>query len=174
MGCTRQPEVRDSLSLARPYLLTSARPRRDAVLDQVISIIEASASATNTSVEIVQFQDYWDQQPSFPLAETFYQHQMQYFDPSENPETANFTVSTPEESRRENSAAASSDQVCPMISSVKSSANNVSGQRLLVCACPPGRIPRWRNGTRPQRWLPRAGWHSKHCFSGVKFAKRCD
>ncbi|KAH7347326.1 hypothetical protein B0T11DRAFT_141110 [Plectosphaerella cucumerina] len=86
------------------------RPRRDAVLDQVISIIEASASATNTSVEIVQFQDYWDQHPSFPLAETFYQHHMQYFDPSENPETANFTVSTPEESRRENSAAASSDQ----------------------------------------------------------------
>jgi hypothetical protein len=66
LGCARQPEVRDSLSLARPYPLTSPRPRRDAVLNQVISIIEASASATNTSVEIVQFQDYWDQHPQLP------------------------------------------------------------------------------------------------------------
>ncbi|KAM0330749.1 hypothetical protein ACHAQA_003702 [Verticillium albo-atrum] len=85
-------------------------PRRDAVLNQVVSIIEASALATNTSVEIVQFQDYWDQHPSFQLAQSFYEHQMEHFDPSEDPKTANFTISTPEDSRRNPTAAASSDQ----------------------------------------------------------------
>lgn len=94
-------------------ILTSSshRSRRDEVLERVRSIFGASAVATNTTVEVEEFQDYWDQLPSFQLADTFYKHQMKYIDPSDDPKTANFTVTSPEESRKNPSAAASSDQV---------------------------------------------------------------
>ncbi|KAF0315688.1 hypothetical protein GQ607_017078 [Colletotrichum asianum] len=88
----------------------NTRPRRDVVLDQVQSILYASGNGTNTTVEITPFQDYWDQNPSFQLASTFYQHQMKYLDPANDPKTANFTVSSPEDSRRDGGASASSDQ----------------------------------------------------------------
>ncbi|KAF4433962.1 Peptidase M20 domain-containing protein 2 [Colletotrichum fructicola] len=88
----------------------SVVPRRDVVLDQVQSILYASGNGTNTTVEITPFQDYWDQNPSYQLASTFYQYQMKYLDPADDPKTANFTVSSPEESRRDGGASASSDQ----------------------------------------------------------------
>ncbi|KAF6832528.1 hypothetical protein CMUS01_06894 [Colletotrichum musicola] len=88
----------------------NTRPRRDVVLDQVQSILYASGNGTNTTVEIKAFQDYWDQNPSFSLASTFYEKQMQFLNPADDPSTANFTVSSPEESRRDGSASASSDQ----------------------------------------------------------------
>ncbi|KAF4911888.1 Peptidase M20 domain-containing protein 2 [Colletotrichum viniferum] len=88
----------------------NTRPRRDVVLDQVQSILYASGNGTNTTVDITPFQDYWDQNPSFQLASTFYQHQMKYLDPANDPKTANFTVSSPEDSRRDGGASASSDQ----------------------------------------------------------------
>ncbi|KAE9579959.1 hypothetical protein CGMCC3_g3957 [Colletotrichum fructicola] len=88
----------------------NSRPRRDVVLDQVQSILYASGNGTNTTVEITPFQDYWDQNPSYQLASTFYQYQMKYLDPADDPKTANFTVSSPEESRRDGGASASSDQ----------------------------------------------------------------
>ncbi|KAF4825303.1 Peptidase M20 domain-containing protein 2 [Colletotrichum tropicale] len=88
----------------------NTRPRRDVVLDQVQSILYASGNGTNTTVEVTPFQDYWDQNPSFQLASTFYQYQMKYLDPADDPKTANFTVSSPEESRRDGGASASSDQ----------------------------------------------------------------
>ncbi|KAI8277959.1 hypothetical protein K4K60_006599 [Colletotrichum sp. SAR11_57] len=46
----------------------------------------------------------------YQLASTFYQYQMKYLDPADDPKTANFTVSSPEESRRDGGASASSDQ----------------------------------------------------------------
>ncbi|KAI8265863.1 hypothetical protein K4K58_010622 [Colletotrichum sp. SAR11_239] len=76
----------------------------------VQSILYASGNGTNTTVEITPFQDYWDQNPSLQLASTFYQYQMKYLDPADDPKTANFTVSSPEESRRDGGASASSDQ----------------------------------------------------------------
>ncbi|OBR11117.1 Aminobenzoyl-glutamate utilization protein B [Colletotrichum higginsianum IMI 349063] len=77
---------------------------------RVESILYASGNGTNTTVEISAFQDYWDQNPSFQLASTFYEHQMKYLNPADDPETANFTVSSPEDSRRDGGASASSDQ----------------------------------------------------------------
>jgi hypothetical protein len=77
----------------------------------VKGIFNASTMATNTSIEVDEFQDYWDQLPSFQLADTFYKTQLKYMDPSENEETANFTLTSPEESRQNPNAAASSDQV---------------------------------------------------------------
>jgi hypothetical protein len=68
--------------------------------------------ATNTSIEVDEFQDYWDQLPSFQLADSFYKHQLKYIDPADDEETANFTITAPEESRKNPNAAASSDQVC--------------------------------------------------------------
>jgi hypothetical protein len=61
-------------------------------------------------VEITPIQDYWDQNPSFRLTQTFYDLQMKHFDPADDPKTANFTVMTPEEARRDSTASASSDQ----------------------------------------------------------------
>ncbi|KAK6211466.1 hypothetical protein QIS74_10730 [Colletotrichum tabaci] len=92
------------------HVVTKGWPRRDVVLSQVESILYASGNGTNTTVEISAFQDYWDQNPSFQLASTFYEHQMKYLNPADDPETANFTVSSPEESRRDGGASASSDQ----------------------------------------------------------------
>ncbi|KAI8191988.1 Peptidase M20 domain-containing protein 2 [Colletotrichum sp. SAR 10_77] len=105
--------VKDALengSVKGSVVRLTVRPRRDVVLDQVQSILYASGNGTNTTVEITPFQDYWDQNPSFQLASTFYQHQMKYLDPANDPKTANFTVSSPEDSRRDGGASASSDQ----------------------------------------------------------------
>ncbi|KAI8243234.1 Peptidase M20 domain-containing protein 2 [Colletotrichum sp. SAR 10_96] len=105
--------VKDALengSVKGSVVRLTVRPRRDVVLDQVQSILCASGNGTNTTVEITPFQDYWDQNPSFQLASTFYQHQMKYLDPANDPKTANFTVSSPEDSRRDGGASASSDQ----------------------------------------------------------------
>ncbi|KAI8297505.1 Peptidase M20 domain-containing protein 2 [Colletotrichum sp. SAR11_240] len=105
--------VKDALengSVKGSAVRLTVRPRRDVVLDQVQSILYASGNGTNTTVEITPFQDYWDQNPSFQLASTFYQHQMKYLDPANDPKTANFTVSSPEDSRRDGGASASSDQ----------------------------------------------------------------
>ncbi|KAI9148226.1 Peptidase M20 domain-containing protein 2 [Paramyrothecium foliicola] len=87
-----------------------SRPRRDRVLEQVLSILYASSNATNTTVDIAPFQDYWDQNPSFRLTETFYKLQIEHFDPAEDPETAEFSLSTPEEAQKDDTATASSDQ----------------------------------------------------------------
>ncbi|KAI8288035.1 Peptidase M20 domain-containing protein 2 [Colletotrichum sp. SAR 10_98] len=105
--------VKDALengSVKGSVVRLTVRPRRDVVLDQVQSILYASGNGTNTTVEITPFQDYWDQNPSFQLASTFYQHQMKYLDPANDPKTADFTVSSPEDSRRDGGASASSDQ----------------------------------------------------------------
>ncbi|TQN64861.1 Peptidase M20 domain-containing protein 2 [Colletotrichum shisoi] len=92
------------------HVVTKGWPRRDVVLSRVETILYASGNGTNTTVEISAFQDYWDQNPSFQLASTFYEQQMKYLDPADDPDTANFTVPSPEESRRDGGASASSDQ----------------------------------------------------------------
>ncbi|KAH8598633.1 hypothetical protein B0O99DRAFT_684022 [Bisporella sp. PMI_857] len=74
------------------------------------SILLASGNATATNVTITQTQDYWDQNPSFMLASTYYNYLMEYFDPSKNTTTADFAISTPEEERETGGASASSDQ----------------------------------------------------------------
>ncbi|KAL2206762.1 hypothetical protein CC79DRAFT_1398659 [Sarocladium strictum] len=86
------------------------RSRREEVLVRVKDIFNASSMATNTSIEVDEFQDYWDQLPSFQLADSFYKHQLKYIDPADDEETANFTITAPEESRKNPNAAASSDQ----------------------------------------------------------------
>jgi hypothetical protein len=104
-----------------------------------MNIFNASTMATNTSVEVNEFQDYWDQLPSFQLADSFYKHQMKYFDPSDDPDTANFTITSPEKSRENPQAAASSDQVSlpPMFLFRTRVNKRILGQRILVRACDP-------------------------------------
>ena len=86
----------------------SSRPRAEYVRQQLYNILYASSNATNTSIEIAPFQDYWDQNPSFSLANEFYKLQMEHLDPSQDPETSDFTVVAPEDASDE--ASASSDQ----------------------------------------------------------------
>ncbi|KAJ4352488.1 uncharacterized protein N0V89_007836 [Didymosphaeria variabile] len=85
-----------------------SRPRAEQVREQLFRILYASSNATNTSIEITPFQDYWDQNPSFQLAQAYYNLQKEYLDPSEDSETANFTITAPEDDDGE--ASASSDQ----------------------------------------------------------------
>ncbi|KAF9739276.1 hypothetical protein PMIN06_007374 [Paraphaeosphaeria minitans] len=84
------------------------RPRVEQVREQLFKILHASASATNTSVEITPFQDYWDQNPSLQLANAYYELQKKYVDPAKDTETSKFTITAPEDDDGE--AAASSDQ----------------------------------------------------------------
>lgn len=84
------------------------RPRAEQVREQLFRILYASSNATNTTIEISPFQDYWDQNPSFQLANEYYKLQMEHMDPSEDSETSNFTIVAPEDDSGE--ASASSDQ----------------------------------------------------------------
>jgi metal-dependent amidase/aminoacylase/carboxypeptidase family protein len=80
------------------------------VINRVRDIFNASSLATNTSVTIDEFQDYWDKLPNFPLADTYYKNQMKYMDPAKVPETANWTVTSAEESREKEETLGSTDQ----------------------------------------------------------------
>ena len=84
------------------------RPRTEQVREQLFRILYASSNATNTSIEITPFQDYWDQNPSFQLAEAYYQLQKEYLNPAKDTKTANFTITAPQDDDGE--ASASSDQ----------------------------------------------------------------
>ncbi|KAL2209482.1 hypothetical protein CC79DRAFT_1341661 [Sarocladium strictum] len=86
------------------------RSRREVVINRVRNIFNASSLATNTSVTIDEFQDYWDKLPNFPLADTYYKNQMKYMDPANFPETANWTVTSAEESREKEETLGSTDQ----------------------------------------------------------------
>lgn len=76
--------------------------------EQLVRILYASSNATNTTIEITPFQDYWDQNPSFQLASAYHKLQKEYLDPSKDAETANFTITAPKDD--DGVASASSDQ----------------------------------------------------------------
>ncbi|VUC38194.1 unnamed protein product [Clonostachys rosea] len=87
------------------------RARQAVVIDQLNSIVEGSASGTNTTVFLTKVQDYWDQNPSFQLAKTYYNYLIEYFDPSKDESTSEFSISTPEQEYEDGgSPSASSDQ----------------------------------------------------------------
>ncbi|CAH0056952.1 unnamed protein product [Clonostachys solani] len=87
------------------------RARQAAVIEQLNSIVNGSASGTNTTVFLTKVQDYWDQNPSFQLAKTYYDNLIEYFDPSKDESTSKFSISTPEEEYEAGgSPSASSDQ----------------------------------------------------------------
>ncbi|PVI08706.1 hypothetical protein DM02DRAFT_578945 [Periconia macrospinosa] len=85
-----------------------SRPRAEQVREQLYRILYASSNATNTTIDITPFQDYWDQNPSFQLASEYHRLQMEHLNPLEDAETSNFTVVAPEDDSGE--ASASSDQ----------------------------------------------------------------
>ncbi|KAH7310669.1 hypothetical protein B0I35DRAFT_453045 [Stachybotrys elegans] len=83
---------------------------RSRLVDQVYDIVEASAKATNTSVDLVPFQDYWNLVPNQALSYQYYHNHMTYFDPTKNNATAGFQNDHPDKEIESGGAAASSDQ----------------------------------------------------------------